>query len=90
MGLWNIHNCAAHTTNENHTTGRLTFHKMSCNASCKQVCTVDIHTPQLAQAVDRVVNGLEVLREASARHEVVDLSVLLDNVVDTTLDTSLV
>lgn len=90
LRLWYIDNATTHTTDEDHAARRLALHEVSRNLSCEQVCAVDVHAPKLAQTVDRVVNGLEVLGEAGACHQVVDLAMLLDDLVYAALNTILI
>lgn len=52
----------------------------------EQVCTVDVDAPELADAVDGVVDGLEVLGETGGCDEVVNLAMLLDDFGDGGVD----
>ena len=55
------------------------------DSGSEEVGAVDVDIPELAHAVDGVVDGLEVLGEAGAGDQVVDLAVLHENVVDAAL-----
>lgn len=59
---------------------------MTGDAGSEEVGTIDIDGPELAHAVDGVVNGLEVLGEARGSDEGVDLAVLLDDLCDAGVD----
>lgn len=59
---------------------------MTGDAGCEQVGTIDVDSPELAHAVDGVVNGLEVLGEARGSDEGVDLAVLLNDLCDAGVD----
>jgi len=52
----------------------------------EKVGAVNVDGPQLAHAVDGVVDGLKVLGEAGRGDEVVDLAVLLNDLGDAGLD----
>lgn len=49
----------------------------------EKISTVDIDAPKLSHPVDRVRNGLEVLRETSRGHKVIDFTVLTEDLRDT-------
>lgn len=59
---------------------------MTGHLAGKEVCAIDIHTPELLQTIGWVCNGVKVLREAGRSDQVVDLSMVLDNVGDDRLD----
>lgn len=52
----------------------------------KEVCAVDIDSPQLAQAINGVVDGLVVFGKAGRGNKVVNLAVLFDDFGDTSVD----
>lgn len=52
------------------------------NSDGEEICPVDIHAPELADAVNGVVDGFEVLGEACGGDEIIDLAVLLENLGD--------
>lgn len=86
LGLGNVDNGARHAADQDHAATRLAAHEMASNAGGPEVGAIDIDGPQLAHAVDGVVDGLEVLGEAGRGDEVVDLSVGLDDLIDAGLD----
>ena len=57
-------------------------HQVPCHARSKQIGAVDVDAPQLPHSVDRVGDGLKVLREARGRHKIVDLAVLSNDLGD--------
>jgi hypothetical protein len=59
---------------------------MSGHGSGKEVGSVDVNAPELAHAINGIVNGLVVLGEPGAGNEVVNLAVLADNVINAGLD----
>lgn len=59
---------------------------MSRNRGCEQVCAIYIDAPELADAVDGVVDCFEVFGEAGWGYEVVDFAVLLDDFGDGCVD----
>jgi hypothetical protein len=56
------------------------------NPDCEYQRTIDIHPPQLAYTVHRIVNGLEVLGEAGRRDQVVDFAMLIEDLRNRFLD----
>ena len=52
----------------------------------EQVRSVDIHGPELLEPLVRVLDSVEVLREAGGGDEVVDLAVRFDHLVDARVD----
>lgn len=59
---------------------------MAGNRRGKQVCAIDVDAPQLAHAVDGVVDSLKVLCEAGRGDEVVNLAMLLNDLGNTGID----
>jgi len=57
-----------------------------CYAGGEEVCAVDVDAPELLHAFVGVGDGVVVLGEAGAGHEVVDLAVLFDDVGERGLD----
>lgn len=86
MGLGNVDNGTAHTSDEDHAAGGLALHQVLGDSDGEEIGTVNVDAPQLAHAVDRVVDGVVVLGETSAGDEVVDLSMRLDDIFNTALD----
>lgn len=82
MRLRDIYDGTRHATNQDHAARGIAIHQVLGDGGGEEVGAVDIDIPELAHAVNGVVDGLEVLREPSAGYEVVDLSVLLEDVVD--------
>lgn len=87
MGLGHIDNGTTHAADEDHAAGGLALHQVLGDGDSEEVGAVDVDAPQLAQAVDGVVDGIVVLGEASTGDQVVDLTVLRDDAVDAGLDT---
>ncbi len=85
LRLWNVDNGTRHAANQDHTTRGIAVHQVLRNAGGEQVCAVDIHIPELAHALNGVVDGLEVLGEPGAGNQVVDLPVLLDHAINAAL-----
>lgn len=56
------------------------------NGDSEEICAIYVDAPQLAHAVNRVVDSVVVLGETGAGDKVVDLSVLLDDLVNTLLN----
>lgn len=63
LGLGNVDDGAGHGADHNHAAGGLTLHEVTGDGGGEEVGAVDVDSPQLAHAVDRVVDGLEVLGE---------------------------
>lgn len=59
---------------------------MFCDTDGEEICSVDVDAPELADAVDGVVDGLEVLGEAGGCDEVVDFAVRGDDFGDDGVD----
>ena len=85
LRLGDVDDGARHATDQDHAAGGIAAHKVLGDASSEEVSAVNVDVPELAHAVDRVVDGLEVLGEAGAGDQVVDLAVLHDDVVDAAL-----
>ncbi len=81
-----IDNCSGHTPDKDHSTRRLTLDEVLRDADGEEICAVDIDAPELADPLDGVVDGLEVLGEAGGGDEVVDFAVLGDNFCDSGFD----
>lgn len=86
LGLRDVDNGARHAANHDHAAVALALHEVAGDRGGKQVCAVDVDGPQLAHAVDGVVDGLEVLGEAGRGDEVVDLAVGGEDLGDATVD----
>jgi hypothetical protein len=59
---------------------------VASDGGCEEVGAVDVDSPELAHAVDGVVDGLEVLGETGGCDEVVDLAVSCNDLGDASLD----
>lgn len=90
MRLGNVDNGAGHAANHDDAAGSAALHQVTGDTGSEEVGAVDVDAPELAQAVDGVVDGLEVLGKAGRGDEVVDLAVGLDNLSDTGVDGLLV
>lgn len=86
LRLRNIDNSTAHAANKDHATLGLTLHQVAGDRGSKQVGAVHIDREQLAHALNGVVSGLEVLAEAGAGDEVVNLAVLREDLSDAVVD----
>ena len=82
LRLRDVDNSAGHAANEDHCSRCLPLHQMFGNCNCKQVCTIHVDAPKLADSLDRVVDGFEVLGETGRRNQVINLAVLLDDFGD--------
>jgi hypothetical protein len=82
--LWlrHIDDGAGHAADEDHAPWGLAFHQVLRDGDGEQVCAVDVDAPELADAVNRVIDGLEILGEAGGGDEVVDPAVLYDDFGD--------
>lgn len=63
----------------------LARHQVLSDSDSKEVCAVYVDAPQLTHAINRVVDSIIVLGETGTGDEVVDLSVLLDDILDAAL-----
>lgn len=86
LRLGNVDNGARHAANQDHASGCLALHEMARDRGSKQVSAVDIDSPQFAQAINRIVDGLVILSEAGRCNEVVNLAMLFDDFGDTSVD----
>lgn len=87
LGLGHIDNSTTHGTDEDHAALGLALHEVAGDASGEEVGALDIDSKELTQAVDGVVNGLEVLGKAGGCNEVVDLAMSLQDLGDADPDT---
>lgn len=85
MGLWYIDNATAHASNEDHAALSLALHQVLGDIDGEEISTIDINGPQLAHAVDWVVDGVVVLGETCAGDQIVDLAVLFDDFLNARL-----
>lgn len=86
--LWlrDVHDGTRHATNQHHATRGISVHQVLCNAGGKKIGAVNIDIPELSHTIDWVVDCLKVLGKASAGDQVIDLSMLLEDIVNTGLD----
>ena len=59
---------------------------MPSDASCKEICAVNIDTPKLLESIIWVRNSIIVLRKPSRGDKVVDLSVIFEDFLDSRVD----
>lgn len=52
---------------------------MLCYSNGKQVCAINIDAPKFSYSLDGIVDCIEVLSETGRGDQVVDLSMLLDD-----------
>lgn len=52
---------------------------MSSKCAGPEVSAIDVDTPKLVQTVGRIINGIEILSEASRGDEVIDFAVICQN-----------
>lgn len=76
LGLGHVDNGAGHAADHDNAAGSLALHQVLGDAGGEEVCAVDVDTPELLHAVERVRDGVEVLREAGRGDEIVDFAVL--------------
>lgn len=69
-----VHDTTGHTANENDAAGGFPFHQVFGNTNGKEVRSVDVDAPQFSHPVNRVIDGLKVLGEASRCDEIVNLA----------------
>lgn len=86
LRLRNIDNSTAHAANKHHAALGLALHQVAGDRGSKQVGAVHIDREQLTHALNGVVSGLEVLAEAGAGDEVVNLAVLREDLGDAVVD----
>ncbi len=86
LRLRNVDNGTGHAANEDHAARALPLHEMTGDGRSKQVCAVDVDAPELAHAVNGVVDSLKVLREAGRGDEVINLAVLLNDLGNAGVD----
>ena len=86
LRLGNVHNGTAHTANEDNATRRLALHEVLGDGGGEEISAVNIDIPQLAHALYGVVDGLKVLSEAGRGDQVINLSMLLDDVLYAGID----
>lgn len=82
LRLRHIHHRPRHTSNHHDASGALALDEVAGQARGEVVGAVDVDGPALLDALGRVVDGVEVLGEASGGDEVVDVAVQRDDVVD--------
>jgi hypothetical protein len=86
LWLWYINNGARHTSNEHNASWCISRHQVLCDSNCEKICAIDIDAPELADPVDRVIDGLEVLCESCRCDQVVNLAMLFDNLSNSCLN----
>lgn len=86
MRLRHVDNGPGHAANEDHAAGALPLHEVAGDGRGKQVCAVDVDAPELAHAVNGVVDGLKVFGEAGRGDEMVNLAMLLDDLGNAGVD----
>lgn len=90
MGLWDVHDGTRHASDEDHRSLAIAVDEVAGDGSSEEVSAVDVHSEQLAHALNRVCDGLKVLGEAGGSDEVVDAAVLVDDLGDASVDRLLV
>jgi hypothetical protein len=86
LRLGNIDNGTGHAANHDHAAWGLARHEMTGDGCGKQIGAVNIDSPQLAHAINGVVDSLKVFGEASRGDEMVDFAMLFDNFGDAALN----
>lgn len=86
MRLGDVYDGTGHASNEDNASRALALHQVTSNGGSKEVGTVNVNGPKLANTVNGVFDGLEILGETSGGDEIVDLAVSLDDLCDTGLD----
>lgn len=87
LGLGDIDNGATHAANEDHAALGLTGHQVTSNRGGKQVGAIHIDRKELAESINGVVSGLEVLGEASRGHKVVNLAMTGEDISNASINT---
>ncbi len=59
---------------------------MACDRCSKQVGAVNIDSPQLAQAINGIVDGLVIFSKAGRCNKVINLAMLFDDFGDASVD----
>lgn len=85
LRLGHVDDGARHASDEDHASRALALHQVLGDGDSEEVCTVHVNAPKLAHTVDRVIDSIVVFGEPCAGDEVVDLSVLLNDLVDAAL-----
>lgn len=86
LGLGHVDDGARHAADHDDATRALALHEVASDGGGEEVGAVDVDSPELAHAINGVVDGLKVLGEASRGDEVVDLSVGSEDLGDAGLD----
>lgn len=86
LRLGHIDNGARHAADHDHAARSLALHEVAGDRGGKEVGAVDIDSPDLAHAVDGVVDGLEVLGEPGRGDKIINLAMSLDDLGNTGLD----
>lgn len=86
LWLWDIHDHSRHAPDHHHGPFGLALHQMSGKFTGPEVGAVYVDTPEFVQTVWRISDGVEVLREAGRRDEVVDLAVVCEDLVQAGFD----
>lgn len=83
-GLWlgHVNNGTRHATNQHKASWSFALHKMFGHSYCEKIGTVDDNAPELLHTVVGVGDRVEVLRESGGGNEVVNLSMLFDDLAD--------
>lgn len=78
LRLRHVDDGARHAADEYHAAWRLAPHKVLGDSDGEEIRAIDIDSPELAHAVNRIADGIEILSEASRGDEVVDLAMRTD------------
>lgn len=86
--LWlrNVNDGSRHATNEDYASICLALHQVLCNGDCEEICAINVDAPELADTIDWVIDGFEVLGESGGCDQVVNLAMLLDDLCDCGVD----
>lgn len=79
LRLWNIDNASRHTSNEHHTSRRLSPDQMFCDCNGEKICTVDIYPPELLHPIWRITDSIKVLCKSSGCYESVNFAMLMQD-----------
>ena len=82
LWLGHVDDRSRHATDHDHATLGLSLHEMLGDSSSEKVGAVDIDTPQLLDTVVWVADSVKVLGETSRSHEVVNLAVIANDLLD--------
>lgn len=90
--LWlrHIYHSSRHGPNHHHTASRFAFHQVTSDRDRKEVCAINIDSPELPHTLDGVLDRIKILREPGRSYQMVDLAVLFDDLLNCSIDRILI